>query len=362
MTNMSNISSMLEQSRAIDYYLLIRSPPIVAYFYLWGYLIIFILGFTGNIASLLTFIRPTLRRVSTGTLFIVLAISDTLFLFASIFDFIDFGLQVPLYGRINYDILCSYRVFVISMTQICSAWILVIISIDRWIRTRFPHKSARLCTPKKALIAVVIVIFVDAIIHSPMLTPFFGMLLPGVAIIACGPNVKQKLYLNFYYYTWTIIQIFINCLIPGLLMLLVLLDMFINIRVRKRALSQQIQFQNQTINRNRFFQKELFLLMLSSIIIFLTTTLPIATFRIIFPKQVLTMKVEEYGSVMSISAGLTCFWSFNYAINFYIHCLTSKLFRKEFIELIKFISKGNHNAVLPITHTRITQFTPKRQK
>ncbi|CAF2460756.1 unnamed protein product [Rotaria sp. Silwood2] len=359
MTNMVNISSLIEQSRAIDYYL-IRSPPIVAYFYLWGYLIIFIFGFTGNIASLLTFIRPTLRCVSTGTLFIVLAISDTLFLSASIFDFIDFGLQVPLYTHINYDILCRYRIFVISMTQICSAWILVIISIDRWIRTRFSHKSITLCIPKKALILVVILIFFDAIIHSPMLTSLFGMLLPGVAIIACGPNIKQKVYINFYYYIWTIVQIFINCLIPVLLMLLILLDMFINIRLRKRALSQQIIFQNQTINRNRRFQKELFLLMLSSIIIFLTTTLPIAIYHIVFPKQVLTMKVEEYGLVMSISAGLTFFWSFNYAMNFYIHCLTSKLFRKEFIELIKSISRRNHTRVLPIIHTKTAHFTLKQ--
>ena len=83
-----------EQSRALADYFYIQSPPIVAKFYLWGYLIIFILGFTGNIASLITFTRPTLRSVSTGTLFIVLGISDTLYLFASIFDFIDFGLQV----------------------------------------------------------------------------------------------------------------------------------------------------------------------------------------------------------------------------------------------------------------------------
>lgn len=95
MNNTINTSSTITQTRGFDdYYLTIHSPPIVAKFYLWGYLITFIFGFTGNIASFLTFIRPTLRSVSTGTLFIILAISDTLFLFASIFDFIDFGLQV----------------------------------------------------------------------------------------------------------------------------------------------------------------------------------------------------------------------------------------------------------------------------
>lgn len=94
MNNITNMSSIIVQTRSLADYFFIHSPPIVAKFYLWGYLIIFILGFTGNIASLMTFTRRKLRSVSTGTLFIILAISDTLFLFASIFDFIDFGLQV----------------------------------------------------------------------------------------------------------------------------------------------------------------------------------------------------------------------------------------------------------------------------
>lgn len=64
------------------------------YFYRIAFPITFILGFVGNIASLITFSRLTLRRVSTGCLFIALAISDTLFLVACVIDFVEFGLQV----------------------------------------------------------------------------------------------------------------------------------------------------------------------------------------------------------------------------------------------------------------------------
>lgn len=102
------------------------------------------------------------------------------------------------------------------MAQICSAWVLVTISIDRWIRTRFPYKSRTICTRKKALIAVTVIIICDIIIHSPMLTSLFGMLLPGVAVVACGPNVTQKFYLNFYYFIWTILQVrFTHIIFPS---------------------------------------------------------------------------------------------------------------------------------------------------
>jgi hypothetical protein len=53
-----------------------------------------LLGFTGNIFSLLTFPRVALRNVSTGCLFILLASSDTLYLLICVIDFVEFGLQV----------------------------------------------------------------------------------------------------------------------------------------------------------------------------------------------------------------------------------------------------------------------------
>jgi hypothetical protein len=63
-------------------------------FFLWGYVVTFLLGFVGNTLSFLTFLRPRLRSVSTGCLFTLLAISDTLYLVICIGDFVEFGLQV----------------------------------------------------------------------------------------------------------------------------------------------------------------------------------------------------------------------------------------------------------------------------
>ncbi|CAF5029936.1 unnamed protein product [Rotaria magnacalcarata] len=67
---------------------------IVIQLYEYGYLVAFLIGFPGNIAGLLTFPRPTLRKVSTGCLFITLAISDILYLLMCLFDFLEFDLQI----------------------------------------------------------------------------------------------------------------------------------------------------------------------------------------------------------------------------------------------------------------------------
>jgi hypothetical protein len=176
----------------------------------------------------MTFSRLTLRKVSTGCLFIILAISDTLYLLMCVFDFLEFGLKViffnvvicekhpfisyfftkvPFYGHVQYDEFCRFRSFVMYVSQVLSSWILVTISVDRWIRTRFPYKAGSLCTPKKALIAVGVLLIIDVGIHSHMLTPLYGMFIPGFSILACGSTIYSGSYLIFYFFQWTVIQV-----------------------------------------------------------------------------------------------------------------------------------------------------------
>ena len=93
------------------YYALFINPILVVRLYQIAYPITFVFGFLGNLASLITFSRPALRKVSTSCLFIMLAISDTLYLLICIFDFIEFGMQVNL-SRWFCIFITVYRRFV----------------------------------------------------------------------------------------------------------------------------------------------------------------------------------------------------------------------------------------------------------
>ena len=94
------------------------------------------------------------------------------------------------------------------VAQVASAWILVIVSIDRWIRTQLPFKSNVICTPRNVLIAVGVLLFIDVGLHSHILSPLFGMSIPGFANGACGPNFfTERPYYLFYYIQWSFIQV-----------------------------------------------------------------------------------------------------------------------------------------------------------
>ena len=176
--------------------------------YRYGLGLVFLLGFTGNLASMVTFMQPTLRVTSTGSLFFIMAISDTIFLIASIFDFVEVGIvQGPIFLS-SYDNLCRFRWYTKGVVQFCSAWILVLITIDRWLRTRFPFKTKQWCTRRNAFIVMMLILIIGLGLNSHILNAgFFGKRFPGVATEACGPVDFSGTYIRFYFSRWPYIQV-----------------------------------------------------------------------------------------------------------------------------------------------------------
>ena len=98
-------------------------------------------------------------------------------------------------------------------------------------------------------------------------------------------------------------------------MLLILTDIFISVRIRKRAVIQanQIQVGNNRGNQQKNLQLQMFILMLNSTCIFFITTLPLAIYKITSPRQGnFILNVLE---VTSIWTELGWFQSLNYAVS-----------------------------------------------
>jgi hypothetical protein len=95
------------------------------------------------------------------------------------------------------------------------------------------------------------------------------------------------------------------------------MDIFISVRIRKRAVIQPIQLQqgNNTRNQQRSLQLQMFILMLTSTCIFLITTLPLSIYKITSPRQ-----VDFDNSILiitSIWTALGWFQSLNYGVNIF---------------------------------------------
>ncbi len=114
---------------------------------------------------------------------------------------------------------------------------------------------------------------------------------------------------------YIVIQIVVICLAPVILMVFFLIDIIINIRSRKRAVAHAVtgQHEGNISQHNKNLQTQMFVLMTTSIAIFLITTLPVAIYKIKSPRTG-SLTVSYALGISNLWIGLGWFQSLNYAV------------------------------------------------
>ncbi|CAF3984555.1 unnamed protein product [Adineta steineri] len=292
---------------------------------LYGYILLFLFGFFGHINSIIIFLRRTLRSVSTSCLFICVSISDITYLLVCIYDFLYTGLALtPIDTATNSNLsnaLCRFRSFIKSVAMCTSAWLLLAIVIDRWLRIRFPFQVKKLCSRKRILIGSLIVLIFAIILNSHLLLPSLGTL-SGSDI--CGP-ITTSTYSFFFRQVWGILFTCLQTVLPTIALLIVTIDMF------RRLLLRQKQKLNRGNRRRTFVDRQMLIIMLTSILLFFTTQIPLSLFNILL-SPVLQSRLTQT-QALELTSIFNFIASINFGTTFYVHCLTSGLFRKEFYNI-----------------------------
>ncbi|CAF4506616.1 unnamed protein product, partial [Rotaria sp. Silwood2] len=282
--------------------------------YRYGLVLIFLIGFSGNLASLVTFMSPILRVISTGFLFFMVAVSDILYLMITIFEFVEVGIVQGAIFLSVYDNVCRFRWFSKGFIRFCSAWILVFIAIDRWLRTRFPFKANQWCTRRNASIAVLIAILFGIALHSHMLsTQLFGRFFPGIPSVACGPINPTSFYMPFFFTQWPIIQVVFISIVPAILMLASSISIHRLIHKEKKRI-QPVNSNIHERTRQTRLQRHMLILMISSAILFLATTLPISISQITNAYLLGTNAHVDLNEIINEEAVVNLLLDFNYAV------------------------------------------------
>jgi hypothetical protein len=128
-------------------------------------------------------------------------------------------------------------------------------------------------------------------------------------------------------------------MIPVLLMFIILIDIFISIRIRKRAVIQptQILGENKNTNRQGNLQNQMFILMFASIFIFLITNLPVAIYKsTAVPSASANLGLAAY-QISTVWTALAWFQSLNYAVTIFIDLIITQRL------LILFLDKLLHS-------------------
>ncbi|CAF3187022.1 unnamed protein product [Rotaria socialis] len=319
--------------------------------------IIYAMGYIGNTFALITFSSKRLRRISSSIFLLAIAISDIGALLTSLWIFLSDAFGIPLQ---NYSALaCRFRTFFAYVFMDLSSWCIAGLAFDRYLRIRFPFGSKSLCTPRNAFFVVLTFVLVLCGINGHYFSPGIGQERGENRSTAhCLEN--RDTYPNYYYFykrIWPKIDMIIFCFLPACIMILCNANI---IYLRKKQLdyventnsfrskkeTTQINTQ-QTLNgilstrkvftaHRRSMERQMSLMMAACVIVFICTTVPVTICLILLEEFTIKdpNRKQNNDFYLLIFRTLRALMYVHFGSNFYLYCLTSRIFRAEFFQTI----------------------------
>jgi len=305
-------------------------------------IVIYLGGFIGNFFSFLLFIQKELRQVSTGLLFLLLNIFSTIHLLSLIVEFLDtiFGVEVVPSGVFR----CQFILWLQNVTRTVCSFLATTISIDRLLRSEYPLRSRIWCTTKHvAQLSIIYIIF------SIILYAFFYY---PLNLFDADGNCSFTLNNTFHLFAINVmpaIRFIFICVLPTSIMLACGARMIYNIRQSRKRIAQQTTMQNTTIakiiipaskasittnNQQRekvAIDRMLLLMVIANVFTYIITQIPFNAYTIYYGYET-TISYLSY----SLTRSFLLMWSSIYfGVGFYLFCIASPQFRKQFITKIQ---------------------------
>ena len=282
--------------------------------------IIFTFGIIFNVMSFTYFqLSRSFKNTSMRYYFSVISITDSLHL-----------IEWPILMLIDKKIitlsvgLCRFLVFVTTVNGLISIWLLVVLSIERYIILKYPFRGKVFYKIKTSMKILCIIISIITILNIPILVPNVIRSTNSnfvLSLYICNINPQYHIYmffnnLLFYSFIPFIILFIFNALLICLLS-------------QQKQLAQRLFVlpnisQGNTKQSNRFQEKTVFLVLVSFFLILTLSPRYIVQILLFFD-------IIKIGlGVLSVTKCLIVLEMFNFSFNFFFYILCSKTSRYEF--------------------------------
>ena len=281
--------------------------------------IIFLLGIAGNSLSSLLFTVTKLNRTSCGVYFLVLAIADTLALFGGLHHCLTIGYRLV----VPHPIFCRLRNFIFYISMDMSSWMVVAISVDRYLKVKFPIKARMYATRRLAIIVSSTAGLVFLVKNVHLATTFIGDFTNDTADY-CDPNPDHPNYVHFFKTIWPWIDLTTYALLPFLIVVIC------------NGLIIRDQYKRRLKLRKRDLDMALITLLLVSSSTLILCNLPIALLAIIYPYVSSSFDTNDTYDNTAFAFDILRLPSYaSLALNFYLYYYSSVIFRQQAVNLYR---------------------------
>ena len=302
--------------------------------------VLVILGTFGNIFSFIILRRKAMTRQSTYLYLAMLSITDTLVLYVGLFR-TWLGELMGTDIRDENDPLCKLTVMFLYSTSDYSVWLIIAVTVERYIVVCAPLHASSLCNNSRArrvIIAIFILIF-GVNLHflwTLQINQIDNPMEVNQTLARCEPKVRFE---NLVNNAWPLVDATIYSFLP-FVVILVLNALIIRkvLRAReKRARMQSIPQTEQEVIRNSKLEAgtKVTVMLLTVSFTFLLTTLPTAVMLIVLrfldtsntPINV-TLRYKVCQTITTLLMYV------NHSINFFLYCATGQKFRAQLMWLV----------------------------
>ncbi|CAF1295636.1 unnamed protein product [Adineta steineri] len=281
--------------------------------------IIFLFGLIGNLFSSIIFSITKLSYTSCGIYFLLLAIFDSTALIGGLHHCLTIGYHVQVRNA-NY---CRVRNFFLYMSMDMASWMVVAISVDRYLKVKFPIKARMYATRKLAIIISCVIIFIFILKNFHLLTVFIGDFTDDAAD-HCDPNPNHPNYMFFFKNIWPWIDLATYALLPFIIVTIC------NILIIHDQYKRRLKLRKRNLDRS------LITLLLVCSISLIVCNLPITILAVIYPYISLSYDTNELYDNVAFAFDILRLPSYiSLALNFYLYYYNSTLFRQQTVFLFR---------------------------
>lgn len=290
--------------------------------------IVIMLGTIGNILSFLVLCRHTMRTTSTFIYMQATAVVDLAALYINAFrkwlTILNDGKDITTQSKTA----CIIMHFLSYFTYDYSVWLVVAMTVERFIAIHFPLKAAQMATTSRARKVTLLLFFIFVAINSLM---FWTVTIDDRRF--CIPEEE---YEHFHDKVMPWLDATIYSFVPFVVLLTFNIMIIYDNRkatLRRRSMRSQNQRRNRTDSRQQFHQR-LTAMLLSVSFSFLVCTSPKVIFMSIRDSAfqfTVDGKVNYHGyaSYLMASRISDFFVYLNHSINFFLYSIHGQRFRRE---------------------------------
>ena len=282
-------------------------------------------GFVGNALTIAVLYRDHDRKNTTNWLLQTLAVTDTLYLLACVFiqpldtvnEYTDWAPGL----RAAFPYIEPFMWVFASITQTITIWMVMLVTIDRYIAICMPLTQLR--SVERAKITVIIIVVAAVIYNIPRC---FEREIVHAYDPCLGHKITKSKQTAFrenkiYFLVYKTICYFIFRAIGPLVILILL-----NLRLIQAL--REVRRKHKDLNKSTKNRENITLMLVAVVTVFIICSIPGLTLRIIVTIRYFSKWGIELLTLQIINTITNMLLTVNSSINFLLYCLIGKKFRR----------------------------------